>query len=802
MKRFLCLLVCVLSVGTLFAQPGVLDTTFNPGSGANNAITAIVRQTDGKIVIGGNFLSYNGNTLARRIGRVHTDGSIDTTFIPGSGVGPSGSGLFAAMDIQPDGKIVIGGNFTMYNGTLRYRVARIHPDGSLDTVFNPQQGVSGQLLDLLIQPDGNILAGGVISGYNGNYSVGNDIIRLNNTAALDNSFSNITGASTMVRCIALQPDGKILIGGNFTSYDGVPVTRIARLNTDGTLDNSFNPGSGANDIINTIVLQPDGKILIGGNFYTYNGTTVNRLARLNSDGSLDNSFSSGSGMESQVYAMAVQPDGRILVGGMFITYNGDTTHTFIRILSDGSRDLSFNPGGYGANNTVTSILIEPGAQTAVIAGYFQSYNGVSRNRIARVFLEQVCTSVLGTDTVNTCGSSYTWTDGKTYTSSNYTATDTIPGGAWNGCDSIVRLHLTLHPYPDLSVPAAIGSCGSADLDTAGVTDAASTGAVYTWYTDAACTQAVTAPNNVTSAGTYYVVGTAAGCSDTAGLSVSIQVPLNPAVVVSTNAQSVCEGSMVVYTALTINAGTAPVFAWYKNGIPVGTDTVVYSDHTIQSSDEVYVQLIPAESCVVSDTVESIHIIIDVDPVLVPSVSISAMPGFPVNPGDPVTFTALAQNGGAAPVFTWLKNGVPIPGAPHTDTYVSSTLQDNDVISCILDSDTLCAQPDTALSNTIQVTVSAPGTGIAPAGGISLARVYPNPASDVLRLFLQSSLSLGQVQVQIIDISGRVMWQRNEFVTAGSQQLSFDISALPAGMYHLQLLTGKEVLTMHKVLVLR
>jgi uncharacterized delta-60 repeat protein len=97
---------------------------------------------------------------------------------------------------------------------------------------------------------------------------------------LDASFNPGTGADHWVNSIALQPDGKILIGGYFDTYNGTTRNRIARLNTDGSLDASFNPGTGANDGVRSIALQPDGKILIGGLFTAYNGTGRNRVARI------------------------------------------------------------------------------------------------------------------------------------------------------------------------------------------------------------------------------------------------------------------------------------------------------------------------------------------------------------------------------------------------------------------------------------------------------------------------------------------------------------------------------------------
>src|SRR5204862_3149330 len=122
--------------------------------------------------------------------------------------------------------------------------------------------------------------------------------------------------------MVLQPDGKILIGGIFSTFNGSARNRIARLNSNGTLDTGFNPGTGTNNFVYTMALQPDGRIVIAGNFTNYNGTTRYRIARINSDGTLDTSFDGGTEANGDISAVRLQPDGRILMAGDFTSYNG------------------------------------------------------------------------------------------------------------------------------------------------------------------------------------------------------------------------------------------------------------------------------------------------------------------------------------------------------------------------------------------------------------------------------------------------------------------------------------------------
>src|SRR2546430_2502096 len=184
-------------------------------------------------------------------------GDLDPTF----NASVMGAGEVAAVALQPDGKIVIGGDFTSVNGTARNRIARLNADGSLDSSFNPVLGVFSRVDAIAVQPDGKIVIGGVFSGING---TGRDCnARINADGSLDSSFNPVLGVFSRVDAIAVQPDGKIVIGGVFSSINGTARDDIARINADGSIDSSFDPGLGQIGHVTTIALQPDGKIVIG-----------------------------------------------------------------------------------------------------------------------------------------------------------------------------------------------------------------------------------------------------------------------------------------------------------------------------------------------------------------------------------------------------------------------------------------------------------------------------------------------------------------------------------------------------------
>jgi uncharacterized delta-60 repeat protein len=223
---------------------------------------------------------------------------------------------------------LVGGFFTSYSGVSRNRIIRLNTDGSIDTSFVIGTGFNTIVETIQLQPDGKILVGGQFATYSGVSS--NRIIRLNTDGSIDASFVIGSGFNGTIQPIQLQTDGKILVGGLFTSYSGVSSGRVIRLNTDGSVDTGFVIGTGFNNSVYSIQLQPDSKILIGGTFTSYSGVSRNRIIRLNTDGSIDTSFVIGTGFSGIPY-ISLQSDGKILVGGTFTSYNGSLYNRIIRL---------------------------------------------------------------------------------------------------------------------------------------------------------------------------------------------------------------------------------------------------------------------------------------------------------------------------------------------------------------------------------------------------------------------------------------------------------------------------------------
>jgi uncharacterized delta-60 repeat protein len=383
------ILIMSLTIST-YGQEGSNDVTFNIGNGANGFISTTALQSDGKIIIGGVFTNYNGTDI-NYICRLHPDGILDPSFNIGTRIG-RGTGIYnfvSTVAIQKDGKIIIGGVFQDYNGIKLYNIARLNTDGSLDTSFSNRAGrFTHSVIDIKIQSDGKIIIGGEFYGeYSYNGATGNHITRLNMDGSLDTTFKIGKGADRKIHKIAIQSDGKIIIGGHFRAYNDIDITRIARLNADGSLDANFKPGKGADGPIEAIAIQNDGRIIIGGWFSTYNGIKQNNIARLNKDGSLDVNFNIGKGANKPIETIAIQNDGKIIIGGSFGTYNGTKINRIACININGDLDISFKTGkgviGLTSGYFVHTITIQNDSKI-IIGGRFTYFDSIGRNNIARI----------------------------------------------------------------------------------------------------------------------------------------------------------------------------------------------------------------------------------------------------------------------------------------------------------------------------------------------------------------------------------------------------------------------------------
>lgn len=328
---------------------GSIDTTFNSGNvgftpSTTYSIYDIKVITDGSILLSGWFTKYN-NVSTNYFLKLNSNGTLDTSFNVG------GSGFDFWVDnslVQSDGKIIVTGNFNTYNGVSASKIVRLNSDGSRDTTFNIGTGFGGGAVDgSELQSDGKIVAVGRFTSYNGTPC--NNIIRLNSDGSVDTSFVFGSGFSPLDAgggpgFVKQDNNGKLLIVGSFTSYNGSNYTNIIRLNSDGSVDTSFSVGSGFNDYVNEFIILDDDSIIVVGKFTTYNSISAKNIIKLNNDGSVNSGFVYGAGFTATPYSLAngidVNSSGKIFVGGYFNKYNTTTYNNLIKLNADGTSDTT------------------------------------------------------------------------------------------------------------------------------------------------------------------------------------------------------------------------------------------------------------------------------------------------------------------------------------------------------------------------------------------------------------------------------------------------------------------------------
>ncbi len=373
MRLFLalgCAVLCGSPRGfTQDSPPGTLDATFSPTLD-NYAVYAVAVQSDGKVLLGGDFSRVND--LARScLVRLNSGGSVDTAFTALAGA----NNYVRALAVQADGRIVVGGDFSTIGGAGWRSVARLNPDGSPDPTFGQFAGANERVLALAVQPDGKILIGGRFTKVNG--VTRNYLARLNPDGALDTGFN--AHADGYVDALALRPDGHILAGGEFASVNNTPRTHLVQLAPDGTVDSAFNVQLDLT--VWAIALQPNGQALIGGSFAKVNNFWQGGIARVNADGSRDSTFTASA--SGSVYALTLQPNGKVVLAGRFSTVNGTTQNNVARLNPNGLLDASFNVGS-GPDYTVRCLALQ-GDGKLILGDEFATVDFVDHTRVARLW---------------------------------------------------------------------------------------------------------------------------------------------------------------------------------------------------------------------------------------------------------------------------------------------------------------------------------------------------------------------------------------------------------------------------------
>ncbi len=346
------------------AQELVLDAGFNSGSGLWGGFYDIALSPDGRIVCGGSFESFEG--IAQRGAlRLTAQGELDPTFAPQFAPGDWNSVFGVA--VQSDGRVLLAGNFNELNGEPALGLARVTENGATDENFD--HDIEGYFFSVAVADNGNVYAGGTL------FNTGSGLVILDPFGA--------TAASVLADDAAdhLQttPDGDILCGGRFQGLNGNP-GKLGRISAAGVLDATLTVDVGpAVGTISDVALQSDGRILISGSFAQVDGMPRNNIARLEADGSLDESFDPGAGFDEQVNAIAVLPNGDVLVGGPFTMYNGVPLNGKLVRLDPSGSLLTI----YEGNSLIHDLAVQPDGKVLVCGGYLY-FNGILRKGIMRL----------------------------------------------------------------------------------------------------------------------------------------------------------------------------------------------------------------------------------------------------------------------------------------------------------------------------------------------------------------------------------------------------------------------------------
>lgn len=388
---------------------------FNPAPGIYPTSVAI--QADGKILIAGSFLQV-GTTVRERMARLNADGSVDTSFVD-----PMIDSEVKSVAIQPDGKIVIAGSFDAIGTTPRHYLARLNSDGTLDSTF-ADPGFDSTVWGLAIQPDGNILAAGDFQNIGAHAQ--KYFARITPTGGFDSTFADPQLCCSVARTAAIQSNGDIVIGGYFsqvhgssnysylarftaagaqdTSFPNVPVVlvdpdmligpdgsiylgldgspSVRKLKPNGTLDATFT-GASTDGSIDSMVLQPNGKLVIGGTFQMVGGASHHALARLNADGSVDPTFSDldfyldAQQTNAYIENVVEQTNGDIVVGGNFSLADGQSRAFMARVITGDAAVSRFTGAASGSSVVVTWTRTGDGPELSLPPTLMHSTDGVN-----------------------------------------------------------------------------------------------------------------------------------------------------------------------------------------------------------------------------------------------------------------------------------------------------------------------------------------------------------------------------------------------------------------------------------------
>lgn len=368
-------------------RPGSLDRAFGQGLNPKGTVGTLAVRPDGRILCGGRF-THVGETPRTALVQYLPDGTLDTSFAsvdfqsadsPEVPLNPSAVGVIVLL---ADGRAYAAGSFGWVNGQRYNHLVRLNPDGSVDETFAPNPGPRGNVADLVCLPDGRIMIAGRFHSVSG---WGTALVaRLHADGRVDETFRAVPLAESLgANSLVIQPDGSVIVGGFFTGFEGLTRANLIRLTPDGTPDGTFLLGRGGqprapNGAVWDLLERPDGSILVAGSFTE----PRNKLFGIDADGTAYEPIDADPPLNGPVWSMAMQLDGKILIAGEFVSTPTEHRNRIARLHPNGVLDTSFDTA-LGADATVLSVALQP-AGTVLIGGSFGAVNGLPAGYLARL----------------------------------------------------------------------------------------------------------------------------------------------------------------------------------------------------------------------------------------------------------------------------------------------------------------------------------------------------------------------------------------------------------------------------------
>ncbi|MCB2378698.1 T9SS type A sorting domain-containing protein [Hymenobacter sp. BT635] len=481
---------------------GSVASGFSTGSGAaGGSVRSMVLQPDGKIVLAGGFTSFNGTPTPGLV-RLNPNGSVDQAFTTAMGTGITGGEAYVVAQ-EPSGKLLVGGSYTSFDGKSAGKLTRLLSSGAYDPTFIPPASSVGGVTAIGIDPTtGQALVQGVFR----------ELARLNPDGSMDASFQVVspsycastsdygntrilvdrnrrvllarscvtTGTiapgnqyltrylengdldpqlngqgllNSLVNVVVPQDNGGVLLGGSFTRFGTLTNTSLVRLNASLQVETAFRPILDTYGSVVKVLQQPDGKLLVAGSFREVNGQAATGLMRLNLDGTPDATFGFPA-VDGPIGTIALQPNGRLVVAGSFTTVAGTSSPGLARLLANGNLDTSFTSYA-AAGLSVLSVGVQPDGGLLVGAGGSgATFNGRT------AFLHRLLPSGLpdagyaqatGTGPSSAVTNIAVLPDGRHYVGGTFTRMNTTP------TESVVRLLSTGALDPSFLLPTAAGT---------------------------------------------------------------------------------------------------------------------------------------------------------------------------------------------------------------------------------------------------------------------------------------------------------------------------------------------------------